>query len=99
MKYLNERDYNKRKVYKEKELERKIKKSIGMNLSLNYKLRKKYFYELDQLNKNSSKVRIRNRCIYTTRGRGVYKKWKMCRQKIYEFSRIGKILGIMEATW
>lgn len=54
---------------------------------------------LQKLPRNSAPTRIRNRCVLTGRGRGVYKKFGLCRNKFRELALEGKIPGIRKASW
>ena len=54
---------------------------------------------LDKLPKNSSAVRLRNRCQITGRPRGVFRKFGLCRNKIREYAMKGEIPGVVKASW
>lgn len=54
---------------------------------------------LQKLPKNSSPVRVRNRCGVTGRGRGVYRKFMLCRNVLRQMALEGKIPGIRKASW
>ncbi len=54
---------------------------------------------LQKLPRNSSPSRVRNRCILTGRGRGVYKKYGLCRNVFRQLALEGKIPGIRKASW
>ncbi len=54
---------------------------------------------LQKLPKNSSPVRVRNRCSVTGRGRGVYRKFMLCRNVFRQMALEGKIPGIRKASW
>ncbi|MCS6819404.1 MAG: 30S ribosomal protein S14 [Chitinophagales bacterium] len=54
---------------------------------------------LDKLPKNSSKVRLRNRCALTGRGRGFIRMFGISRIKFRELASEGKIPGITKASW
>ncbi len=63
-------------------------------------LKKAGDYEgLQRLPRNSSPSRIRNRCTATGRGRGVYKKFGLCRHVFRQLALEGKIPGIRKASW
>ena len=51
------------------------------------------------LPKNSSKIRIRNRCEITGRPHGVYRKLKISRIALREMASSGKIPGIIKSSW
>jgi small subunit ribosomal protein S14 len=55
--------------------------------------------ELQKLPRNSSPTRIRNRCFATGRGRGVYRKFGLCRNMFRQLALEGKIPGITKASW
>jgi small subunit ribosomal protein S14 len=55
--------------------------------------------KLAQLPRNSSKVRIRNRCELTGRARGYYRKLKLCRNQLRELASQGLIPGMVKASW
>ncbi len=55
--------------------------------------------KLAQMPRNSSKVRIRNRCELTGRPRATYRKFKMARNKLREFASKGMIPGMVKSSW
>ena len=55
--------------------------------------------KLSTIPRNASKVRIRNRCLVTGRGRGVYRKFKLSRIAFRELSAIGYVPGIIKSSW
>ena len=55
--------------------------------------------KLAQVPRNSSKVRIRNRCELTGRPRATYRKFKMARNKLREFASKGMIPGMVKSSW
>ena len=54
---------------------------------------------LQKLPRNSSPTRVRNRCFVTGRGRGVYRKFGLCRNVFRQMALEGKIPGITKASW
>ena len=54
---------------------------------------------LDELPKNSSKVRLKNRCQLTGRPRGYIRYFGMSRVMFREMALNGKIPGIRKASW
>ncbi len=54
---------------------------------------------LDKLPKNSSKVRLRNRCALTGRGRGYVRMFGVSRIKFRDLATEGKIPGITKSSW
>jgi small subunit ribosomal protein S14 len=55
--------------------------------------------KLQALPRNSSPVRLRNRCALTGRPRGTYRKFGLGRIKVREFAMRGEIPGIVKASW
>jgi len=55
--------------------------------------------KLQQLPRNASPSRLRNRCQMTGRPRGVFRKFGLCRNKIRELALSGEIPGIVKASW
>ncbi|MGB8857053.1 MAG: 30S ribosomal protein S14 [Burkholderiales bacterium] len=51
------------------------------------------------LPRNSSPVRLRNRCALTGRPRGVYSKFGLGRSKLRDIAMRGEIPGIVKASW
>ncbi|NGX50816.1 MAG: 30S ribosomal protein S14 [Chlamydiae bacterium] len=54
---------------------------------------------LNKLSRNSSSVRLRNRCQLTGRARGYLRKFKLSRLCFREMSNAGLIPGITKASW
>ena len=52
-----------------------------------------------QLPRDASPVRLRNRCRLTGRPRGVFKKFGLARSKLREFAMRGEIPGMIKASW
>lgn len=55
--------------------------------------------KLQILPRNSSPVRLRNRCSLTGRPRGVYSKFGLGRSKLRDIAMSGQIPGIIKASW
>lgn len=54
---------------------------------------------IKKLPRNSSKVRIRNRCALTGRPRGVYRKFGLCRIALRDLCAFGEIPGVTKSSW
>ncbi len=54
---------------------------------------------LQKLPRDSSPVRLRQRCALTGRPRGVYKKFGLGRIKLREIAMKGEIPGVIKASW
>ena len=57
------------------------------------------FAGLDKLPKNSSAVRLRNRCQLTGRPRGYIRYFGVCRLVFRDMALDGKIPGVRKASW
>ena len=55
--------------------------------------------KMAELPRNSSAVRIRNRCEVTGRPRGYYRKMKMSRIALRELGSKGLIPGLVKSSW
>ena len=55
--------------------------------------------QLQQLPRNASPTRVRNRCKVTGRPRGVYRKFGLGRNKLREIAMRGEIPGMTKASW
>ncbi len=55
--------------------------------------------ELQKLPRNSSPIRLRNRCIITGRPRGYSRKFGVSRLVFREMALRGEIPGIKKASW
>ena len=72
---------------------------IIRNIRINEDERMAARLKLQNLPKDSSPVRLRNRCTLTGRPRGVYSKFGLGRNKLREIAMSGKIPGIIKASW
>ena len=54
---------------------------------------------LNKLSKNSSKIRLRNRCRFTGRCRGYLRKFNISRLCFREMANAGLIPGVTKASW
>ena len=86
---LSNKFYNKRKKLKD----------IVMDRKLPLEERFKAQQQLSKLPRNSSKVRIRNRCQITGRPHGVYRKLKISRIALRQLGLEGKIPGMIKSSW
>ena len=84
------------KKYKSKResLKSKIK---DKNISLDERIL--FQNKLNDLPRNGSSIRHRNRCELTGRSRGVYRKFKLSRIKIRELSMSGDLPGVVKSSW
>ena len=55
--------------------------------------------KLQQLPRNSSHIRLRNRCWATGRPRGVYRDFGLSRHVIREMAHEGLLPGVVKSSW
>jgi len=55
--------------------------------------------KLQELPRDSSPVRLRNRCALTGRPRGVFSKFGLGRIKLREYVMRGEVPGVVKASW
>ena len=55
--------------------------------------------KFQQLPRNASPSRVRNRCELTGRPRGVFRKFGLGRNKLREIAMRGEIPGLTKASW
>lgn len=69
------------------------------NVSLSDDERNIAFIKFQKLPRDSSPVRLRNRCSLTGRPRGIYSKFGLGRNKLRDIAMSGKIPGMIKASW
>ena len=74
-------------------------KMIIMDKKLTLEERFKAQQKLSKLPRNSSKIRVRNRCQITGRPHGVYRKLKISRIALRQLGLEGKIPGMVKSSW
>ena len=74
-------------------------KKIIMDKKISFEERFKAQQKLSKLPRNSSKIRIRNRCQITGRPHGVYRKLKISRIALRQLGLEGKIPGMVKSSW
>jgi len=94
------RDQKRRAQLFKFELKRlQLKALIQDRRSLSSNLRYEYSLQLSKLPRNSSKTRVRNRCILTGRSRSVYKQFRVSRIVFRNLASQGLIMGIKKTSW
>ena len=94
-----ERDTKRRRMAKSLGNKLAKLKAIIMNRETADEERFAAVLKLAQVPRNSSKTRQRNRCELTGRPRGVYRKFKMGRNKLRELASKGQIPGMVKSSW
>jgi small subunit ribosomal protein S14 len=94
-----QKDQRRRYLYKIYEPKRLELQSIIHDLQCPTDIR---FHALNLLNtipRNSSKVRIKNRCVLTGRGRAILRFTRLSRIKLRELANQGSLMGIIKSSW
>ncbi|KAM3703124.1 hypothetical protein ACJW31_04G072700 [Castanea mollissima] len=84
---------------KQFELKRNLFKAFLRDPEVPPELREQQQYKLAKLPRNSSFTRLRNRCIFTGRSRGVYQLFRMSRIVFRELASKGALPGVKKASW
>ena len=84
------------KKYYQKRME--LKKAI-INDQLTDEKRIEALNKLQKLPRDSSEIRIRNRCSITGRPHGYYRKFGLGRNKLREAVMRGDVPGVTKASW
>ena len=98
-KAMVERDLKRRRMAKSLEEKRNRLKEIINDKEKPADERFDAVLKLAELPRNSSKTRIRNRCLVTGRPRGFYRKLKMSRIALRELGSQGKVPGLVKSSW
>ena len=83
------------KLYKKRQSLKKIIMDKKISLEERFKAQQK----LSKLPRNSSSIRVRNRCQITGRPHGVYRKLKISRIALRQLGLEGKIPGMVKSSW
>ena len=94
-----QKNLNRKNLVQKFQNRRKKLKNQIMKKDLTLEERFKIQSKLNDLPRNSSKIRIRNRCELTGRTRGVYRKFGLSRIKIRELSMAGSLPGVVKSSW
>ena len=94
-----QKNLNRKKIVKKFNNRRQYLKKKIMQKNLPMEERFKIQSKLNELPRDSSKIRVRNRCELTGRTRGVYRKFGLSRIKIRELSMTGALPGVVKSSW
>ena len=78
---------------------RQMLKSVILDMNKSEEERAAAVDALNKMPKNSSRVRLRNRCQFTGRARGNLRKFKLSRLCFREMASQGLIPGVFKASW
>ena len=94
-----QKNLKRKRMVKQYKLRRLDLKNQIKNKDLNLEERIKLQSKLNDLPRDSSRIRVRNRCELTGRSRGVYRKFNLSRIKLRELSMSGALPGVTKSSW
>ena len=94
-----QKNLNRKKIVSKFKKKRKDLKKLIMKKDISMEERFKFQSRLNDLPRDGSNVRVRNRCILTGRTRGVYRKFGLSRIKFRELSMSGALPGVVKSSW
>ncbi|MDZ4099679.1 MAG: 30S ribosomal protein S14 [Methylophilaceae bacterium] len=94
-----EREQKRRDTVKKYAAKRAALEAIISDVNASPEDRRDARHKLQSLPRNSSPVRLRNRCALTGRPRGVFSKFGIARSKLRELMMRGEVPGVTKASW
>lgn len=94
-----ENNNRRKRLVANKKATRDALNAIIKNKQTSFEERMKAVHKLAEMPRNSSKTRIRNRCVLTGRPRGFYRKFAMSRIALRELASAGMLPGVTKASW
>lgn len=96
---LIEREQKRRDTVKKYSAKRAELQAVIKDAKASPEARRAAMQKLQSLPRNSSPVRLRNRCAMTGRPRGVFRKFGLARGKLRELMMRGEVPGVVKASW
>ena len=93
------REMKRKKLVVKYSARRDALKAIIRNVDSTYEEREEAQKKLNALPRNSSPVRVRNRCRLTGRPNAYYRKFGLGRNKLREAAMRGDVPGLVKASW
>lgn len=94
-----ERNKKRRRLAEKYRAKRAELKKLWLSKSAPAKNRESAFAVLQKLPRDSSPVRGRNRCAFTGRPRGVYRRFGISRTMLREMVMNGEVPGVVKSSW
>jgi small subunit ribosomal protein S14 len=94
-----ERNKNRKRLVEKYAAKRETLKDIANDRRLPAEERFAARLKLAKLPRNSSPVRLRNRCELTGRPRAFYRKFKLSRIALRELASSGQVPGMVKSSW
>jgi small subunit ribosomal protein S14 len=96
---MTERELKRRETVKKFAAKRDALNAIMNDQNASAEDRRDARLKLQGLPRNSSPVRLRNRCALTGRPRGVFSKFGIARSKLRDLMMSGQVPGVTKASW
>lgn len=93
------KEKRRRKMVEEKWSKRQELKKVVLDLNATPEEKEAAQMKLNKMPRNSSPVRLRNRCHLTGRSRGYLRKFDMSRICFRELANSGYLPGVFKASW
>lgn len=94
-----EKNNRRRRTVKSQAPKRDALKAIIMNRELPMEERFAAQLKMNELPRDGSKSRVRNRCGLSGRPRGNYRKFNLSRIALRELGNFGQIPGLVKSSW
>lgn len=94
-----QRDQKRRILFMKYEAKRCILKSMIRDCTLSKNIRFKCVYVLNNLPRNSSLTRVKNRCSITGRAKSNYRIFKLSRISFRELALKSALPGVTKSSW
>ena len=94
-----QKNLNRKRIVSKFSNKRKNLKKQIMQKKLTMEERFKLQSKINDLPRDSSNTRVRNRCEITGRARGVYRKFGLSRIKLRELTMSGALPGVVKSSW
>ncbi|MBT4790722.1 MAG: 30S ribosomal protein S14 [Halobacteriovoraceae bacterium] len=88
-----------RKLAEKGEAKRAELRNIISDDSASDEDRDKAMMKLQKMPRDTSRIRVRNRCELTGRPRGVYRDFRLCRIIFRDLAHKGMIPGVTKSSW
>ena len=98
-KSMVEREKKRQRLVQKYAAKRAVLKETATDQNVSMEERFKANLKLAQLPRNSSVVRLHNRCELTGRPKAYYRKLKLSRIMLRELSSFGQVPGMVKSSW
>ena len=96
---MKARDRKRIKLSQKSRATRKALKDKIRSVNIPYEEKMVYVEKLTKMPRESSAIRVRNRCGICGRSRGFYRKFGLCRHCLRKMAMRGDVPGLVKASW